>query len=67
MYTVVFKYQSTQTARNVGVLSEWNLLEVMHTGRAECQRHVSHARWNVILIVELKDKKRDCECGRLFY
>jgi len=60
VYTVVFKYQSTQTARNVGVLSEWNLLEVMHTGRAECQRHV-------ILIVELKDKKRDCECGRLFY
>ena len=37
------------------VMSERNLLEVMHAARTECQSNVNYTCWNVLLIVALED------------
>ena len=50
-----------ECARNVGVLSERNLLEVMHMVHAKYQRNVSYTHWNVMWIVELEDTKEKRE------
>ena len=48
-----------ERARNVGVLSERNLPEVMHMVHAKYQRNVSYTHWNVMWIVELEDTKEN--------